>query len=54
MTVIIHNLAGNTEMANASGLGWEVRPVPEDDREHTIGNWCPVCTTGPQPGPVAS
>jgi hypothetical protein len=36
--------AGNIELANAYGHGWEVRNVPDDSREHPHGKPCPVCS----------
>ena len=36
--------AGNTELADAGGYGWEVRDVPDDDREHPRGKPCHLCS----------
>lgn len=43
-------LAGNTEIATAHGRGWEIRDVPDDDRDHPRGTPCPACTLDGTPG----
>jgi hypothetical protein len=36
--------AGNRELADAGGHGWQVRDVPDDGREHPRGRPCPECS----------
>lgn len=37
-------LAGNTELADADGHGWQVRDIPDDGRHHPRGKPCPACS----------